>query len=176
MSKISRSKGNSVYIMRNSGAFLHNKYVLYFILFISIINLYGLVSMGDMVTPAIFILVGFLTSFFSKNMMIVLLFGLLISNIFKLGSSLRMSEGLDDGEYKEDDEGLEDEDEEGVEDQTTEEEAVEPDTELKKKPKKKSKKTNSTEEDDNNAALSKLMNNEPMTPMSILSLLNKQTK
>jgi hypothetical protein len=80
---------------------LHNKYVLYFTVIISIINLLGMVSMGDLATPLVFVIVGFLTSFFSKNMFVVLALALVVANVLKYGTNMGVpeyvSEGFEDG-------------------------------------------------------------------------------
>ena len=71
----------------NYKAILYNRYVLYFILLISLCDLYFLAITGDSVYVVIFILVGFLTQFFSKNMMVVLCVALVVTNILKYGKS-----------------------------------------------------------------------------------------
>lgn len=82
---------------------LHNKYVLYFTVFVTIINLVGTVSMGDLTTPLVFVLVGFLTTFFSKNMFVVLTVALVVANVLKYGAnmgqsdSMYVAEGFEDG-------------------------------------------------------------------------------
>ena len=65
---------------------LHNRAVLYFVLFLSTINLmsYGLVH--DFFTPTIFILVAIITSFFSKNMTVILSVALVSCNVIKHGA------------------------------------------------------------------------------------------
>ncbi len=75
---------------------LHNRAVLYFVLFLSTINLmsYGLVQ--DFFTPTIFILVAIITSFFSKNMTVILSVALVSCNVIKQGAKIRMSEGMED--------------------------------------------------------------------------------
>ena len=73
---------------------LHNKYVLYFTVFITIINLVGTVSMGDLTTPLVFVLVGFLTTFFSKNMFVVLAVALVVANVLKYGANMGQSDSM----------------------------------------------------------------------------------
>ena len=77
---------------------LHNRVVLYFVLFLSTINLmsYGLVN--DYFTPTIFILVAIITSFFSKNMTVILSVALVSSNVIKQGAKIRLSEGMDNND------------------------------------------------------------------------------
>ena len=61
--------------------FFQNKYVLYIILGITIVNLLGYLSMGDFGSITLFILVGILTNFFNKNMGIILVVSLFITNL-----------------------------------------------------------------------------------------------
>ncbi len=89
---------------------------------------------------AIFVIVGFLTSFFSKNMIVVIVSAIAVSHIFAYGN--KMTEGLDEKEGLEEDEdekeGLEEEEEgfaEGKDDEVEDNE---------EKPKKKK----STDEED----------------------------
>jgi hypothetical protein len=76
---------------------LHNRWVLYVIFFISLANLFYLSVERDFTTISIFILVGFLTSFFSKNMLIILFFGLVSANILKYGSGI-VKEGFEESD------------------------------------------------------------------------------
>ena len=71
---------------------LHNSIILYFILLISIINLisYGLI--GNYHVPTFFFLIGIITSYFSKNMTVILTVSLICSNLMK---SVRLYEGME---------------------------------------------------------------------------------
>jgi len=64
---------------------LQNKYVLYTIVVISVLNVFGMIMGGDLTTPLLFVLVGLLTSFFCKNMLVILGLALLVANIAKYG-------------------------------------------------------------------------------------------
>jgi hypothetical protein len=85
----------------NNNAIIHNKFVLYFVLIISLLDLFYLSVERDMVTVVIFILVGLLTSFFSKNMLVILVISLTISSILKYGTRIS-KEGFEEGEQKPD--------------------------------------------------------------------------
>jgi hypothetical protein len=90
---------------------LHNKIVLYVVFAISLINLLIWVVGGDAVNVIVFLLVGFLTTFFSKNMIVVLLFALVVSNIVKFGIKIGQ-EGFDNNDahadgFQDDDDGAE---------------------------------------------------------------------
>ena len=86
---------------------LHNKYVLYVTVVLVIVNMVGTVIMGDVTTPLIFVIVGFLTTFFSKNMFVVLTMGLVVSNVLKYGATMgyadTVSEGFEDATQNETD-------------------------------------------------------------------------
>jgi hypothetical protein len=118
-SKLSKNLSN----ITTSNGMLHNKILLYVVFIFSLLNLFVLANTGNYMHVAIFMLIGFLTSFFSKNMLVILLLSVILTNILKYGSSL--SEGFEEGSKNkedEDDEGFEegakgekDEDEEGFE-------------------------------------------------------------
>lgn len=61
--------------------FFQNKYVLYVILFFSVVNILGYLVLNDFGSITLFILVGLLTSYFNKNMAIILACSLLITNL-----------------------------------------------------------------------------------------------
>jgi len=76
---------------------LHNRAILYIIFFIALINVFVLTTMGDWTYVSIFFLVGFLTSFFSKNMVVILFFAITVTNILKYGSAAGVSHGSLEG-------------------------------------------------------------------------------
>ena len=71
---------------------LHNSIILYFILLISIINLISYGLMGNYHVPTFFFLIGIITSYFSKNMTVILTVSLICSNLMK---SVRLYEGME---------------------------------------------------------------------------------
>jgi hypothetical protein len=73
---------------------LTNKYVLYLVVFLSITNMIGYLVMGNMNALIYFLIIGLATSMFTKNMNIILLTALVLSNIFIAGQ--RYSEGFTD--------------------------------------------------------------------------------
>ena len=92
---------------------LYNKWVLYTVFLLSLLNLLVWLVSGDITNAIVFILIGFLTSFFSKNMAVILVFALVVSNILKFGLSIGQ-EGFEEGADKEDEafeEGADKEDE-----------------------------------------------------------------
>ena len=109
-----------------SGGILTNKWILYFIFVVGFYDAVQFYQRGNMVAFAIFFVVGFLTSFFSKNMTVIIVTAIAISHLVAYGN--RQSEGL---ENKDGEEVEEEEEEEGFEDEEPEEE-VEPEAEVKK--------------------------------------------
>jgi cytoskeletal protein RodZ len=80
-------------IPKSVAKLLENKYVLYIILFLAVTNLLGYMVMGSIAPVIFFIIVGYLVSIFSKNMIIVLLVPLLLTSILMAGS--KAIEGFD---------------------------------------------------------------------------------
>ena len=72
---------------------LTNKYFLYFVLFITATNILGYVVMHKLNAVIFFALIGLITYQFSKNMTVVLLVSLLLTNL--LMSNKTMREGLE---------------------------------------------------------------------------------
>lgn len=64
---------------------LHNKYLLYVIFVLSFGNFFMEMMNGNMEFVAVYILIGFLTSFFNKNMIVVLSIAVIFANILKYG-------------------------------------------------------------------------------------------
>ena len=93
------------------GGFLTNKWILYLVLFSAIFDLFYFYQKGDMYALTIFFIIGFLVSFFSKNMVVVLILAIALTHLIRYGKNL--SEGFeDDDEEKKNAEGFEDDDEE----------------------------------------------------------------
>jgi len=77
---------------------MYNRVFLYIVLFASLINMTAYGLMGDIITPLIFVLVGVITAYYNKNMLIILLTSLIFSNIVKYGSKLAINmEGFAEG-------------------------------------------------------------------------------
>ena len=84
----------------NMNKILYSRTILYVVLAICLFQLFLFTSLGDYYSAAVFILVGYLTTFFSKNMLVILTIALVVSAIFKYGSQVRLGgkEGFDDEE------------------------------------------------------------------------------
>jgi hypothetical protein len=68
-----------------------NKYVLYFVFFLAILNLFGYLITGNFNAIAFFILVGYLVYLFTKNMIIVLTVPIVLTSIFMVGKKIHES-------------------------------------------------------------------------------------
>jgi hypothetical protein len=99
-----------------SGKILYNKWVLYFIFIVGIYDIIHFYQRGNITAVVIFFIVGFLTSFFSKNMIVVIVSAIAVSHIVAYGN--KMTEGLENENEKDEEEeegfeeGIEEEDEE----------------------------------------------------------------
>ena len=78
----------------NSKKILNNVFLLYLVLFISISDLLYMAGNGAYINVGVFVLAGYITSMFSKNMMVIMLVALAITNIYALGKSIVVKEGL----------------------------------------------------------------------------------
>ena len=98
VSNIVKNLKNNRMLDAKNNVIIHNRFILYFIFFIALADLYYLTVAGDFFSVSIFILIGFLTSFFSKNMMIIFFIALTVTNILKYGTKIRHSEGFEDAD------------------------------------------------------------------------------
>jgi len=77
----------------NFNSVLHNRIVLYVFVFMAVVDLMFFASISDIRSFFTLIIVGFLTSFFSKNMIVILFIALTLTHILKYGTNV--SEGLE---------------------------------------------------------------------------------
>ena len=70
-----------------------NKYVLYVIVFICLLHIFGYIMMGNMTAIILFVLVGLITANFSKNMVLVLAVPLIVTSSYVGGMFIK--EGLE---------------------------------------------------------------------------------
>jgi Cys-rich repeat protein len=78
-----------------SASLLYNKYLLYVSFVVAFINILLWLSNGDYFHVIIFFLVGYLTYQFSKNMIVILVISVVVSNIVKSGTTIVL-EGMED--------------------------------------------------------------------------------
>jgi hypothetical protein len=127
---------------------LNNRIVLIFIFVLALMNIVQLVTLEDYLSVSVFVLVSFLTSFFSKNMIVILCIGMTVSNTLKYGTNIA-------NPWKE---GFAGDNEEDTEDKDTEDKDTEDkDTEDKDTFKNKNKKKTKKEDDDDKTAKEKLI-------------------
>mgnify|MGYP006092977439 CR=1 FL=1 len=67
---------------------LGNKYVLYIVFFLSITNILGYLASQDFNALTFFVIVSFLTTYFSKNMIIVLLVAMVSTNFLSMSNRI----------------------------------------------------------------------------------------
>jgi hypothetical protein len=85
------------------GSLLYSRCLLYIVLFISLINLFYIIHLRHVYSLVIFFLVGFISSFFVKNMIIIILFATFVSLFFQstqYQSSESFVEGFEEGNKK----------------------------------------------------------------------------
>lgn len=77
---------------------LTNKYVLYVVLFLAITNVLGYLMVKDFESLALFISLGLITSYFSKNMIIIMGVAMFGTNVVFASNKIRegFQEGVDD--------------------------------------------------------------------------------
>jgi hypothetical protein len=74
-------------------AILKNKYVLYLLLVVALINVLGYLSIEDYKSLGLFISVGLLSTYFSKNMAVTLIVAILVTAIVAINDKVK--EGLE---------------------------------------------------------------------------------
>jgi hypothetical protein len=106
---------------------LQSKLLLYFLVFIAFFDFVFLSLEKDFIFAGIFIIIGFLTSFFNKNMIVILFTTVILTNILRFGKDVRVHEGMEDG-----DPNSEEKIEENMADPTDSIEYIEPDEPVSK--------------------------------------------
>jgi hypothetical protein len=86
----------------NIKSLLKDKNVLYLVMFVSVTNFFVYLITHNWNAAIIFTLIAYLTTYFSKNMIIVLLIALISTNMIISTRLLRVMEGFKDGEDKND--------------------------------------------------------------------------
>jgi len=81
--------GNWIHKNLTPSALLESKIVLYVLVIISILNLYTFAMDDNLVYAAIMIIVGFLSSFFNKNMIVILFTAIAVTNIINFVSKTK---------------------------------------------------------------------------------------
>jgi len=85
----------------NMNNLLKNKVVLYIVFSFAVSNLFGYILVGNLEAVIGFVLIGYMTTFFSKNMIIVMLSAMLLTNFLVASQNNNIQEGMDhDGKEK----------------------------------------------------------------------------
>jgi len=90
-------------------ALMRNKVVLYAVLALAVVNLLGYLTQNNLTAVGVFLVVGYLMTLVSKNMSVVLLVALVVTNVIVRQNLLRgygLLEGLSDLEEEKEDEGF----------------------------------------------------------------------
>ena len=87
----------------NFSPLLQNKVVLYFTLFVSIAYIFFFLQTGDFQSVFVFLCIGFITTFFSDNMIVVLLCALVGTHLILIIT--KVQEGLEGGKGAKGDKG-----------------------------------------------------------------------
>ena len=157
---------NTTNILDSKGTktILHNQYLLYFIFALAFGNLFYMLLGNEIYFIVIFVLVGFLTSFFSKNMIVILCIAMAITNILKFGTPIN-HEGFEEKE-----------DEEEKEEEESKESMEDSEKESEKEVKKGSDKTESKDKKSKKSGLDMLDSLSEDTKKELESMSEKMKK
>jgi hypothetical protein len=78
-----------MYSTQTNKNILNNKYILYFVLFLAVSNILGYLMYNKLNFIFLFIIIGLLTYQFTKNMIIVLLIPILLTNFLVMNKNMR---------------------------------------------------------------------------------------
>jgi len=92
MNSVTNFLNKNIKISGNYGSLLQNRFVLYFFCFIAIVDVLYFASTNDIQSFLTILIVGFLTSFFNKNMIVVLFMALTVTHVLRFGTNV--SEGM----------------------------------------------------------------------------------
>jgi len=98
----------------NFNPILQNQFVLYFLFLLALVQIVYFLNIFDLRSVIFFLIVGFLASFFSKNMIVILFITLALTNIMKYGvrpslEGMENTEGEKEEEAEKPDENSEEE-------------------------------------------------------------------
>uniref|UniRef100_A0A6C0JK62 Uncharacterized protein n=1 Tax=viral metagenome TaxID=1070528 RepID=A0A6C0JK62_9ZZZZ len=92
MNSVTSFLNKNIKMSGNYGSILQNRFVLYFFCFLAIVDVLYFATTNDIQSFITILIVGFLTSFFNKNMIIVLFMAITITHVLRFGTSV--SEGM----------------------------------------------------------------------------------
>ena len=105
----------------NFNPILQNQFVLYFVFLLALVEIVYFLNIWDLRSVVFFLIVGFLASFFSKNMIVILTITLALTNIMKFGVRPAV-EGMENAE-KESEEEKEEENKENFDEKESKKES-----------------------------------------------------
>jgi len=89
-----------------SNKLLKDKNVLCVVFIVTLMNLFGYILIGDINSILVFTAVALIATYFTKNMIIVLLTGIVLVNLYVIIRNYSLQEGMKEGEGKTDGESV----------------------------------------------------------------------
>jgi hypothetical protein len=86
MAKSRSFSAKSAEFSKMSSAVLQNKFVLYFVFILAVGNLFNFVFRQDLMSVGVLLATGLLTSFFSKNMVVIMIIAMVVANVVQFGN------------------------------------------------------------------------------------------
>jgi hypothetical protein len=77
---------NAPNMSKKANELLHNRFILYFVFIIAVANLFHFVFSHDLMSVCVFIVAGLLTSFFSKNMVVIMVISIVVTHVVRFGN------------------------------------------------------------------------------------------
>ena len=74
---------NAPNMSKKANELLHNRFILYFVFIIAVANLFHFVFSHDLMSVCVFIVAGLLTSFFSKNMVVIMVISIVVTHVVR---------------------------------------------------------------------------------------------
>ena len=108
--------GKSIFNYKSNISILYNKPLLYAFFIIALIQLVYLLQSGNFYFAAVLLLIGILTRYFSKNMLVIICVDLAATNVLMLGPNAgrNIIEGFEEGEEESEEETDEDDEDTDV--------------------------------------------------------------
>ena len=87
---------NAPNMSKKANELLHNRFILYFVFIIAVANLFHFVFSHDLMSVCVFIVAGLLTSFFSKNMVVIMVISIVVTHVVRFGNGHEGFESLEE--------------------------------------------------------------------------------
>jgi len=92
MNSVTSFLNKNIKMSGNYGSILQNRFVLYLFCFLAIVDVLYFATTNDIQSFITILIVGFLTSFFNKNMIVVLFMAITVTHVLRFGTNV--SEGM----------------------------------------------------------------------------------